>query len=84
MKATHSASAKENEVLSVHVFSQGSCSFLGSGSKGAVAVLVVGHGDSIQVEAYTIDEAGLINLVITQKVPLPYQVRGACVLVQFN
>ncbi|XP_006456684.1 hypothetical protein AGABI2DRAFT_211731 [Agaricus bisporus var. bisporus H97] len=70
LKTSHPASTEDNRVISVHIFSQSSSSFLKLNSEGAVVVLLVEYGDSIQVEVYSIDTDDAITSVVLHKVSI--------------
>ncbi|KAF7775824.1 hypothetical protein Agabi119p4_4217 [Agaricus bisporus var. burnettii] len=73
LKTSHPASAEDNRVISVHSFSQSSSSFLKLNSEGAVVVLLVEYGDSIQVEVYSIDTDDAITSVVLHKVSITHK-----------
>lgn len=86
LKTSHPASAEDNRVISVHIFSQSSSSFLKLNSEGAVVVLLVEYGDSIQVEVYSIDTDDAITSVVLHKVSITNKVQMLChhLLTVFN
>lgn len=78
LKTSHPASTEDNRVISVHIFSQSSSSFLKLNSEGAVVVLLVEYGDSIQVEVYSIDTDDAITSVVLHKVSITHKVQMLC------
>jgi gephyrin len=74
LKTSRPASVTDNTVISAHVFSQSSCSFLNASSEGAVVVLLVEHGDSTQVEVYSVDTDDAIDSVVVHRVSLAHKV----------
>lgn len=70
MKTTRPASAEGNTVLSCNVFSRASCSFLEVRTLGAVIVLVLERGTSVEVEVYQVGSDDSIDRAFTHEVPV--------------
>lgn len=78
MKTSRPATATDNRVISAHVFSRSLCSFLKASSEGAVLVLLVEHGDSIQVEVYSVGTDDTVDAVVVHRVSLDHKVKCSC------
>jgi gephyrin len=75
MMATRPASAGENNVISAHVFSRTSCSFLGSQSEGVIVVLIVERDAAVEIEVHQVGADDLIDSVFSHEAPLESTVR---------
>ncbi|KXN89507.1 hypothetical protein AN958_05669 [Leucoagaricus sp. SymC.cos] len=71
LKATRQATGDDNTVVSVHLFSQNSCSFLGTQPEGVAIVLVVEQNDSLLVEVHRVGVDDSIECIFTHSIPFP-------------